>query len=94
MTPSCKRPIVLSCCYFVNSIIPESLRWLLVKQSNKEALETLKKVAKINRNALDDIQMPTIKEKSKTRLGDVKALFKFGYAKTTLVVWYAWYVDH
>ena len=73
--------------------MPESLRWLIVKKRVKQALKTLKMVAKINKKVLeDDIQLPTLEVERKVASGDVRLLFSSGYRVTTLVVWYNLYV--
>ena len=66
---------------------------MVVKKRLYQAARALKTVAKINKKALkDDVQLPNFQEEKGVTLGDIRQLFRSGYAVTTLVVWYTWYV--
>jgi len=73
-----------------SSLVPESLRWLVVKKQENKAKKILHMIAKINKRDIQgDITLPTY-EVQKHSLYDIRLLFRSGYAKYTLVLWYSW----
>lgn len=78
--------------YFSLRFTPESLRWLIVKGKNDEALKLCNKVAKLNGKQISDGEMKLeVDEKDSQRLGDVRDLFgSLQMAKKTLIVLYCW----
>ena len=82
---------------YVNSILPESLRWLLVKGKTKEAKKILINAGRINKKNIteDDLTLLAVDDKrgenGKEILGDVRSLFASrSLTSRTLVSWYCW----
>ncbi|XP_020892913.1 solute carrier family 22 member 3, partial [Exaiptasia diaphana] len=70
-------------------LVPESLRWLIVKGKIQEARQTLQRIANVNGRDVrgDEINLPSY-EKEEKSLGDVRVLFSKKYLVSTLVLWY------
>ncbi|KAL9979756.1 hypothetical protein ACROYT_G017465 [Oculina patagonica] len=74
---------------------PESLRWLLVKGKMKEAENLYRKIARVNGKELPEetLEIDTHTD-AKTRLGDIRDLFKTrSLIRTTLISWFCWFVN-
>ena len=74
------------------SLIPESLRWLLVKGKMEEAEKLYRRIARMNGKTLpaEGLEIDTATD-AQTRLGDFRDLFKTRHlTKTTLISWFCW----
>ena len=72
--------------------IPESPRWLLVKNKKEEARKKLQKVAAFNRKEMPDEELEDAKEAQRT--GDFRDLFSsFTMTKRTLISCFSWLVN-
>lgn len=84
--------------FVYNSILPESIRWLLSKGREEEAKEIIKKVAETNKvsiteDMLEDLRSPS--EKQKEAVDDRKYTFvdlfrPFRMLILSLNVWFNW----
>ena len=71
------------------SLLPESPRWLMLNNKEKEAKSRLSRIAEINKKSLpdDDLKQPVILEKQAT----FRQLFSsWRMTATTLISWDLW----
>ena len=74
--------------------IPESPRWLLVKNKKEEARKKLQKVAAFNRKEMPDEELELKDAKEGQRTGDFRDLFSsFNMTKRTLISCFSWLVN-
>ena len=79
-------------CHF--RFIPESPRWLLVKNKKEEARNKLQKVAAFNRKEMPDEELELQDAKEGQRTGDFRDLFSsFNMTKRTLISCFSWLVN-
>ena len=77
----------------VNSLrfIPESARWLLVKNKSEQAWKELEKVAAFNRKEMPDEELEQKDCNEAQRTGDFRDLFNsFTMTKRTLISCFSW----
>lgn len=73
-------------------LTPESVRWLMVKGKNAEALNVFRKMAKVNKTVMPDEDL--IPPDDDQRLGDVCDLFATRkMVQKTVLSWYCWFVN-
>ncbi|KAK1875320.1 putative transporter SVOPL, partial [Dissostichus eleginoides] len=74
---------------FLFKFIPESARYNVSAGNVQAALETLQKIAKMNRSSLPPGRLvePSVKERGSWRI-----LLSPGFRRTTLLLWYSWFV--
>ena len=87
--------IVTLVIYFnvINSLrfIPESARWLLVKNKSEQARKELEKVAAFNRKEMPDEELEQKGANEAQRTGDFRDLFNsFNMTKRTLISCFSW----
>lgn len=77
----------------INSLrfIPESARWLLVKNKSEQAWKELEKVAAFNRKEMPDEELEQKDVNEVQRTGDFRDLFNsFNMTKRTLISCFSW----
>lgn len=73
--------------------IPESARWLLVKNKSEQAWKELEKVAAFNRKEMPDEELEQKDGNEAQRTGDFRDLFNsFNMTKRTLISCFSWMV--
>lgn len=74
---------------FLFKFIPESARYNVSAGKTQAALETLEKIAKMNRSTLPSGRLaePLVKERGSWRI-----LLSPAYRRTTFLLWYSWFV--
>ncbi|XP_034005711.1 putative transporter SVOPL isoform X1 [Trematomus bernacchii] len=74
---------------FLFKFIPESARYNVSAGNVQAALETLQKIAKMNRSSLPPGRLvePSVKERGSWRI-----LLSPAFRRTTLLLWYSWFV--
>ena len=74
--------------------IPESPRWLLVKNKKEEARNKLQKVAAFNKKEMPNEELELKDAKEGQRTGDFRDLFSsFNMTKRTLISCFSWLVN-
>lgn len=74
---------------YVDSLTPESVRWLMIKGKTEEAKEIFRKIAKVNKMPMSDMDLKPPEDDQ--RLGDVRELFATRkMVQKTLLSWYCW----
>ena len=74
--------------------IPESPRWLLVKNKKEEARNKLQKVAAFNKKEMPNEELELKDAKEGQRTGDIRDLFSsFNMTKRTLISCFSWLVN-
>ena len=72
----------------IHRFVPESCRYLIVKKRHKEAEQTLRKIAKVNKKKYPEEELVAYKEQ---RTGDIRDLFgSWKMVHRTLVCWFSW----
>jgi len=74
--------------YFIRRYVPESPRYMLVEGRTDEVREALERVASENRT---EVAIGPIKGKVRERKVTVSALWLPKFARTTLMLWIAWF---
>lgn len=73
-------------------LTPESVRWLMIKGKTEEAKEIFRKIAKVNKMPMSDMDLKPPEDDQ--RLGDVRELFATRkMVQKTLLSWYCWFVN-
>ena len=74
---------------YIDSLTPESVRWLMIKGKTEEAKEIFRKIAKVNKMPMSDMDLKPPEDDQ--RLGDVRELFATRkMVQKTLLSWYCW----
>lgn len=74
---------------YVDSLTPESVRWLMIKGKTEQAKEIFRKIAKVNKMPMSDMDLKPPEDDQ--RLGDVRELFATRkMVQKTLLSWYCW----
>ncbi|XP_020625382.1 solute carrier family 22 member 5-like, partial [Orbicella faveolata] len=81
--------ILFVACWFFT---PESIRWYLKKGRVSDAMNVLRKVAKVNGKKMPDATLKLPNDEKKERLGDFRDLFSsVKMAHKTLLSWLMWF---
>ena len=76
---------------YFHSFTPESIRWYLKKGRVSDAMNVLRKVAKVNGKEMPDAALKLPNDEKKERLGDFRDLFSSAkMAHKTLLSWLMW----
>lgn len=74
--------------FFIRRSVPESPRYLMIKNRTDEARAVLERVARENGRSLPDLPLQPLEQKPQPGVRD---LWKPGLARTTLLLWLIWF---